>query len=157
MTTGWDAHTLLEQAPDAIIFADREGLVRYWNPAAERVFGHKAADVLGGGLYVIIPEQFREAHDRGFERALTERKTKYVGQALATRARHANGEDFYVELSFSIVLDADGNAVGALAHARDITERFTRDRDARRHLRAVEQELAALRADAVTEAAPGPA
>ncbi len=55
---------------------------------------------------------------------------------------HADGHEFYVELSFSIVLDVSGDPLGALAHARDITERFDKDRDTRGRLRALEQLLA---------------
>lgn len=152
MTSGWNADSILHQAPDAVIFADREGLIRFWNPGAERIFGHAAADVLGGSLYVIIPESFREAHDRGFARALAAGETKYAGQALPTKALHADGHEIYVELSFAIIKTADGTVVGASAHARDITERFTRDRDARRRMKSLEQELESLRGTPATPA-----
>lgn len=136
------ASMLLNQAPDAVIFADLEGNVQYWNAAAERIFGFTTTDATGANLDIIVPEKFREAHWTGFERAITARETKYVGQALPTRALHADGHEFYVELSFAIVLDASGDALGALAHARDITERFNKDRDTRRRLRELEQLLA---------------
>lgn len=136
------ASMLLNQAPDAVIFADLEGNVQYWNAAAERIFGFSTTDATGANLDIIVPEKFREAHWTGFERAIAARETKYVGQALPTRALHADGHEFYVELSFAIVLDASGDALGALAHARDITERFNKDRDTRRRLRELEQLLA---------------
>jgi PAS domain-containing protein len=47
---------LVEQAPDAMIFADRHGLIRTWNPAAERIFGHSAAAAIGQTLDIIIPD-----------------------------------------------------------------------------------------------------
>jgi len=50
---------IVEQAPDAIIFADREGAIRVWNRGAEAVFGYAAAEVLGNSLDVIIPERNR--------------------------------------------------------------------------------------------------
>lgn len=58
------AALLFEEAPDAIIFADREGIIRAWNAASERVFGHAAADAVGRSLDLIVPELFREAHWR---------------------------------------------------------------------------------------------
>ena len=128
------ALAMAEQAPDAIVFADTEGAIRFWNAAAERVFGHTAADVLGKSLDIIIPERFREAHWKGYERAVRERATKYVGRALATRASRADGGRIYVELSFSVVLDADGAVAGILSHARDITERFEREKADRKRL-----------------------
>ena len=47
---------------DAIIFADRDGLIQVWNRGAEAVFGFSAAEVMGCSLDIIIPERFRRAH-----------------------------------------------------------------------------------------------
>jgi len=148
-----DTAQLVDQAPDGVIFADPEGTVRYWNAAAERIFGFTQAEAMGANLDIIIPESFREAHWTGFERALAAGETKSSGQALPTRALHRDGHEFYVELSFAIVREGD-TSVGALAYARDITERFTRDRDSRRRLRALEQELQSYREAAGEAATP---
>lgn len=153
MTTGTTVTeaALLQQAPDGIIFADLAGNVVHWNAAAERIFGFSAEQAIGANLDFIIPEQFRQAHWAGFERATSTGVTKYAGQALPTKALHADGHEFYVELSFSIVRAEDGTIAGALAHARDITERFTRDRDTRRQMRELQQELESYRAQAAGE------
>jgi PAS domain S-box-containing protein len=129
---------LVDQAPDGVIFADNDGNVVRWNAAAERIFGYTVEEAMGQRLDIIVPEQFREAHWRGYERALAAGETKYAGQALATRAMRNDGSQIYVELSFAIVKGAGGEVVGALAHARDITERFERDRAMRRRLRELE-------------------
>jgi PAS domain S-box-containing protein len=50
-----------------------------------------------------------------------------------------DGEKIYVELSFAVVKDASGKVAGALAFGRDITERFTSDRELRRKLRELEK------------------
>jgi PAS domain S-box-containing protein len=123
-----DPQQLVDQAPDAVVFADRDGVIRVWNTAAERLFGHPATEAVGRNLDLIVPERFRQAHWTGFDRALAAGVTQYVGQSLTTKAVRADGTDLYVELSFAIVLDDDGAAVGALAHARDITERYLRER-----------------------------
>lgn len=125
------ASLLIEQAPDAVIFADRQGIIRGWNPAAEKMFGHAREEALGQSLDLIVPERFREAHWRGFERALAEGETKYSGQSLPTRSMRLDGSAIYVELTFAIVHDATGAVIGALAHARDITERWQRERKQR--------------------------
>ena len=130
---------LLDQGPDAVVFAGKDGVISYWNAAAERVFGHPASAAVGQNLDLIIPEQYREAHWRGFNRALAEGDTKYRGQVLPTRAVRADGEQIYVELSFAIIKASDGTVAGALALARDITERWNRDREMRRKLRELEQ------------------
>lgn len=133
-----EARRLVEDSPDAMIFADREGVIRVWNRAAERIFGFTAEAALGQTLDLIVPERFREQHWTGFDRALAARATKYVGQSLPTRALRADGAQLTVELSFAIILGEDGEAAGALATARDITERFEADRELRRRLRDLE-------------------
>jgi PAS domain S-box-containing protein len=67
---------IVEQAPAAIILADREGLIRVWNRASEALFGFGAAEVLGRSLDVIIPEHLRKAHWEGYERYLAERERR---------------------------------------------------------------------------------
>ena len=129
------AARLQEQNPDATIFAGTDGMIAVWNEAAERVFGHKAADAIGKSLDIIIPEQYRDAHWTGYDRALADGDTKFKGQALTTRAARADGETIYVDLAFAIIKDASGSVTGAMATARDVTERFNRDREMRRELR----------------------
>jgi PAS domain S-box-containing protein len=141
---------LVAQAPDAVIFADRDGVIRVWNAAATRIFGHEQAHAVGQNLDLIVPERFREAHWAGYERAMAAGETKYVGQSLPTRAER-DGNQITVELSFAIVLDEDGEAIGALATARDISERWDSDRETRRRLRELEGELAELRGEAALE------
>lgn len=137
---------LLDQAPDAIIFADREGIIRYWNPAAEAMFGFSAKEALGQNLDIIVPENFRDQHWKGYDRALEAGDTKYRGQSLPTKSLTATRGEIYVELGFAIIHAADGEVIGALAHARDITERFQRDRDSRRELRALKERIQELEA-----------
>ena len=115
--------TIVEQAPDAIIFADREGAIQVWNRAAETVFGYVAAEVLGGTLDVIIPERLRRAHWEGFRRAIDSGQTRLGGRALTTRSVHKNGSRLYVELSFALIRNGVGAIAGALAVGRDCTAR----------------------------------
>jgi PAS domain S-box-containing protein len=115
---------IVDQAPDAIIFADPTGIIRVWNNGAERIFGHKASDVIGGSLDVIIPERLVQGHNNGFNHAMTTNQMKYVNKVLVTRSMHKDGSKLYVELSFGMVHDPEGNILGALAIARDITERY---------------------------------
>ena len=119
---------IVDQAPDAMIFAGPDGAIRLWNRAATTLFGYSSGEAVGQSLDLIIPERFRESHWRGFERALAEGATKYSGRALPTRSARKDGTTIYVELTFAILKNASGAAVGALAHARDITERFLRER-----------------------------
>jgi len=114
---------IVEQAPDAIIFADREGAIRVWNRGAEAVFGYTAAEVLGNSLDVIIPERLRRAHWEGFRRAIDTGQTKFGGRVLTTRSVHKDGSKLYVDLSFGLIRDEAGAIAGALAVGRDCTAR----------------------------------
>jgi len=109
---------IVEQAPDAIIFADREGLIRIWNRAAEAMFGYAAAEVRGQSLDLIIPERLRGAHWDGFRTAMASGQTKYAGRVLTTRSVHKDGSKLYLDLSFSLIRSADGAIAGALALGR---------------------------------------
>jgi PAS domain S-box-containing protein len=134
-----DAAMLVDQSPDGMIFADCDGVIRIWNPAAERIFGFTAEAAIGQDLNIIIPEGLRDAHWQGYDRALAAGDTKYRGQSLPTKALKVDGSQIYVELSFAIVHGRDGEVIGAMAQARDITERFERDRAMRHRLRELEK------------------
>ncbi len=133
------SETLIEQCPDAMIFADIKGVIQVWNRAAVRIFGFSRDEAIGATLDIIIPESFRQAHWSGFNRSIAEGKTKYVGQSLPTKAVRADGSMIYVELGFSIVIDSAGEVVGALSNARDITTRFEKERETRKKLKAFEE------------------
>jgi PAS domain S-box-containing protein len=125
-------NAIVGQCPDAMIFADREGVIRLWNRAAEALFGYSAAEALGASLDLIIPERLRAAHWAGYRRAISTGGTKYGNQVLTTRSARKDGGTLYVELSFALVKDADGKVTGALATARDGTERYLASRSAAR-------------------------
>lgn len=139
-----DVARLVAQSPDAVIYADREGIIKLWNDAATRIFGFTAEEALGKDLNIIIPERFQDQHWTGYDRALEAKATKYVGQALATRSQRKDGTAIYIEMSFAIILDDAGEATGALCHARDITERFNSDKELRRELGTLKQRVKEL-------------
>src|SRR5262245_47180538 len=69
METGspeWLATRIVEEMPDAVIFADREGAIRLWNRGAEAMFGYSAAEALGKSLDLIVPERHRSRHWEGY-------------------------------------------------------------------------------------------
>ena len=74
--------TLVADAPDAIIFADAEGLVRYWNHGAERLFGFSKLDAIGQTLDIIIPASLRKRHWEGYTRTIQTGLTRY-GEATS--------------------------------------------------------------------------
>ncbi|GGC01054.1 signal transduction histidine kinase [Oxalicibacterium flavum] len=136
------AKSIIDHATDAIIFADRDGLVQVWNAGAERIFGHKAEDVIGGKLDIIIPERMVDAHNRGFDHAVETGEMKYVNKVLTTRSMHKDGSRIYVDMSFDLVRDAAGTILGAVAFARDVTERQANDAATRVKMAELEKALA---------------
>ena len=130
---------IVEQTADAIIFADRQGLIRLWNPAAEAVFGFSADEVMGQSLDLIIPERLRPAHWKAFHQAIEAGRTRLGGRALVTRSVHKSGAKLYVDLSFAIVRDAAGEVSGSVAVVRDATERYASETTMKKRLAELEK------------------
>ncbi len=121
---------ILEQTADALIYANREGVIERWNAAATSMFGYAFAEAYGQSLNLIIPESLRGAHWRGFEAAMVNGSTQLQGRPTLTRAERKTGERVYVEMSFSLVIDELGKTIGSVANARDVTERVLREKAA---------------------------
>ena len=119
---------ILADTPDALIFADKGGLIRAWNAGAEAVFGFSAAEAIGQSLDLIIPERLRAAHWLGFHRAMARGTTSHGAEVRTTRGAHKDGRKLYVDMSFSVVKDAAGQVLGSAAMARDATERYLAER-----------------------------
>ncbi len=111
------AEAILAQCADAVIYADRDGMIQYWNAACEHLFGIPATEALGQSLDIIIPERLRPAHWTGYNRAMDQGKTRLHGRPTLTKALHKSGESIYVEMSFAVVAD-EGATVGSVAIAR---------------------------------------
>ena len=113
----------VEQSPDAIIVADRVGVIRVWNGAAEALFGFSADEAIGSGLDLIVPEKFRRSHWDGFRRAVERGRVNRAGEVRTTRSIHRDGRKLYVDLSFGLVKSSDDTVVGAMAIARECSAR----------------------------------
>ncbi len=124
------SEAIIDQMAEALIYANREGVIERWNAAAQAMFGFSASETLGHSLDLMIPEHLRKAHWRGFNAAMASGRTRLHGHPALTRALHKSGQKLYVEMSFSLVLDATGTAIGSVAVARDVTERVAREKAA---------------------------
>ena len=114
---------VVEHLPDALIFADRQGVIRLWNARAQALFGYAAGEAVGESLDLIIPERFRAAHWRGYREAIAAGRTRLAGDAMLTRGTHKDGSKVYVELAFGVVIDGSGTVLGAVATARKPAKR----------------------------------
>jgi PAS domain S-box-containing protein len=124
------AERILDQIADAVVYANRSGEIVRWNRASTSMFGFSAEEALGHSLDLIIPEHLRASHWSGFNAAMTTGVTKLQGRPTLTRALHKSGRKLYVEMTFAIVKVDEGEVLGSVAVARDVTERVERERSA---------------------------
>lgn len=122
-----------DTALDAVVIIDTAGNFIEFNPAAERLFGFRREEVLGRSMAtLIIPETYRDAHNRGIRRYLATGKSKVLGQRLSLEAQNASGQVFPVELAVTAIELAGTRYFTATL--RDISERVALEqalRDAR--------------------------
>src|SRR5512144_548616 len=114
---------IVDSSPDAILIADRGGTVRYWNAAAQRVFGFTAAEAVGSSMDLIIPERLRRRHWDGWETTMRTGVTRYgEGQLLAVPALHKDARQLSIEFSIQLLTDGTGQIEWVVAVFRDVTE-----------------------------------
>jgi PAS domain S-box-containing protein len=129
------AQSLPSTRSDAIIVADRDGVIRFWNPGAERIFGHALDEAVGRSLDLIIPERLRERHWHGYRHTAATGESRYgEGDVLAVPALRKDGATISVEFTILPLRDATGAMVGMAAILRDVTARFEEFRKLRRQL-----------------------
>lgn len=128
-------HAVLDTASEAIVFADREGVIRFWNPGAERLFGFTAAEAVGRSLDIIIPEPQRARHWTGFRRVMETGQSHYgQGDVLAVPGLRKDGTRISLEFTIVPLHDQGGRMEGIAAVLRDVTRRFEELRVLRREL-----------------------
>ncbi len=113
--------SVTETAHDAIIAADDEGIIRFWNPGAARMFGYAADEVSGKPLTVLMPQRFHEAHRAGIRRYIETREPRVVGKTVELEGRRKDGTEFPIELSLGAAAVEGGMSFTGVI--RDITER----------------------------------
>lgn len=128
---------IVSEAPDAIIYADADGVIRFWNAGAERIFGYSQPDALGNTLDIIIPERLRKRHWDGYTRTIRTGVTRYgAGDVLAVPAVRKDGLVISVEFTILPFTDRNGQVIGIGAILRDVSVRFREIRDLRQTLAA---------------------
>jgi len=129
------AAALLSTRSDAIVAADRDGIIRFWNPGAARIFGHSADDAVGRSLDLIIPERLRQRHWDGYRRTMETGQSRYgEGDLLSVPAIRRDGTTVSIEFTIVPLNSASGETTGMLAIMRDVTRRFEELRSLKRQL-----------------------
>lgn len=133
-------------ASDAIVTADSAGRICEWNTGAEHLFGHRADEIRGQPLEMIIPPHYREAHHRGLSRVQAGGEMHLRDKSVELVGLHRDGHEFPLELS----LAQGETSVGGffVAIIRDISDR-KRDVEALRESEARFRELFDLVSDAI--------
>lgn len=120
---------------DAVVYADRSGVIRLWNHGAEEMFGHSAAEATGQSLDLIIPEKHRKAHWDGWDRVMASGKTRYGSDPLSVPGLRADGTRLSLEFSITMLKDDSGEIEGIAAVLRDVSKRWEETRQLRQQLR----------------------
>ncbi|HTI84007.1 MAG TPA: PAS domain S-box protein [Acetobacteraceae bacterium] len=119
------AATLFRTTSDAVVYADAEGLIRYWNGGAERIFGFVAAEAVGQSLDIIIPQSLRQRHWDGYRQTMATGTTRYGdGDLLSVPAVRKDGSRISIEFTVTPFHDTAGRMLGIAAIMRDVTRRF---------------------------------
>jgi PAS domain S-box-containing protein len=133
-----DLQQLVAGAGDAIMACDAQGRVTLWNAAAERVFGHSAAEALGQSMDMIIPGRQRERHWDGYHKTMATGITKYGADVLRVPALHKDGRTLSIAFTVSMLYDAEHRVTDIVAIVRDETQRFSEERALRKRLLELE-------------------
>ena len=113
--------TFVNETPDAIIYADAEGRVGFWNKGAERMFGFSAAEMTGKPLDCIVPALLRQRHRRVFARMVRMRTHHGAKDVLAVPVLRKDGRRISVEFTILPFRDRMGRILGIAATLRDVT------------------------------------
>ena len=129
--------TLVSEMADAVIYADAEGRIRFWNSGAERIFGFARDEASGQSLDIIIPEPLRRRHWDGFHETVRTGKSHYeAGALLAVPAIRKDGTRISVEFTILPFRDDGGAICGIAAVMRDVTRQFEEMRALRKQVSA---------------------
>ena len=114
---------IVEAMPEAVVYSDREGIIRLWNHGAETIFGYPQKEALGQTLDLIVPERWRARHWEGYREVMRTGTTRYGHELLAVPASRRDGTRISIEFSIILPTAPDGQVLGAVAVVRDVTAR----------------------------------
>ena len=114
---------VIEQASEAVLFADANEIIKIWNKKAQLVFGYTSEEAIGRPLAIIIPDRFLSRHQDGYKGAIKTGVTAYDGKVLSVPAKRKDGSTISIEFSVAIIREK-GEILGVSAIIRDMTEEW---------------------------------
>jgi PAS domain S-box-containing protein len=135
---------IIDHTPLAVIFGDREGIIRLWNAGAEAMFGYTAAEAIGQSMDLIVPEKHRAKHWEGYDRVMHTGVTRYGHDVLSVPALTKSGRRISIEFNIALLHDETGQVIGAAATINEVTARWERDKALRARLAELEAKVKAL-------------
>ena len=112
---------VIQAATDAIVGANGDGEITFFNPAAEATFGYRSDDILRKPLWHLMPERYRDAHRKGLKRYRLTGEAHVMGKTVELWGLRKDGTEFPLELSLSTWETTEGSSYTGII--RDITER----------------------------------
>jgi PAS domain S-box-containing protein len=133
-------NALVHSMSDAVIYADAQGRIQFWNSGAVRIFRFSEPEAIGRSLDIIIPENLRERHWAGFSETMRTGKSHYQsGTVLAVPALRKDGSRISVEFTVFPFRHQAGGMLGIAAVMRDVTVRFEETKALRKQLAEVQK------------------
>jgi PAS domain S-box-containing protein len=118
---------LVRSSDDAIYSVSPEGVIETWNPAAERLYGYRADEIVGRHVRTTAPPERHEEVQRNIDRVLRGERV----EGFETVRLRKDGRRIEVALTISPILDPDGRVIGMSTIGRDVGERIRAERWAR--------------------------
>lgn len=132
------ARAILETAIEGIITIDADGVIIDFNPAAQAIFGYRAAEIIGRNVNLLVPEMHRGRHDGYIDRYLETGEQRFLGVIREVEGRRKDGQVFPMEISVGEVRAGTMHSFTAIV--RDISER----REAEEALRQSEERFRSI-------------
>jgi PAS domain S-box-containing protein len=129
---------IIENAPDAILYVDKKGLIQHWNAGATRIFGYYADEALGKSLDLIIPEKLRGRHWNGYYKAMESGKSQYGTDLLSVPATHKGGQRLSVDFCIVMLKNDQGLVEGIAAIMRDMTDQRQKEKQLKERITELE-------------------
>ena len=127
--------SIVDTVPDAMIVIDAAGVIESFSPAAERLFGYAADEVVGHNVRMLMPQPYRDAHDGYLARYMRTGERRIIGIGRIVVGQRKGGETFPMELAVGEFTSPSGKFFTGFV--RDLTDR----QEAERRIEDLQTEL----------------